>query len=52
MFGLLGPNGAGKTTIIRMITGLINRTGGTVMINGSDLDHDFEGAMNEFGGHC
>lgn len=49
IFGLLGPNGAGKTTIIRMITGLINRTGGTVMINGSDLDHDFEGAMNEMG---
>ncbi|USK74247.1 ABC transporter ATP-binding protein [Peribacillus frigoritolerans] len=49
IFGLLGPNGAGKTTIIRMITGLINRSGGTVMINGSDLDHDFEGAMNELG---
>lgn len=49
IFGLLGPNGAGKTTIIRMITGLINRTGGTVMINGSDLDDDFEGAMHELG---
>ncbi|AMM94616.1 hypothetical protein UP17_20830 [Peribacillus simplex] len=49
IFGLLGPNGAGKTTIIRMITGLINRTGGTVMINGSDLDKDFEGAMNQLG---
>ncbi|MBO0999992.1 ATP-binding cassette domain-containing protein [Bacillus sp. SD075] len=49
IFGLLGPNGAGKTTIIRMITGLINRTGGTVMINGSDLDHDFEGAMDQLG---
>ncbi|MEY9869297.1 ABC transporter ATP-binding protein [Peribacillus sp. RS7] len=49
IFGLLGPNGAGKTTIIRMITGLINRTGGTVMINGSDLDRDFEGAMNQLG---
>ncbi|KON70869.1 hypothetical protein AKG34_20205 [Peribacillus butanolivorans] len=49
IFGLLGPNGAGKTTIIRMITGLINRTGGTVMINGYDLDKDFEGAMNQLG---
>ncbi|MGE7768222.1 ABC transporter ATP-binding protein [Peribacillus sp. NPDC096540] len=49
IFGLLGPNGAGKTTIIRMITGLINRTGGTVMINGRDLDKDFEGAMNQLG---
>ncbi|MEF2097486.1 ATP-binding cassette domain-containing protein [Bacillus sp. CFBP9009] len=49
IFGLLGPNGAGKTTIIRMITGLINRTGGNVMINDSDLDNDFEGAMNQLG---
>ncbi|MEJ9228789.1 ATP-binding cassette domain-containing protein [Peribacillus butanolivorans] len=49
IFGLLGPNGAGKTTIIRVITGLINRTGGTVMINGYDLDKDFEGAMNQLG---
>lgn len=49
IFGLLGPNGAGKTTIIRMITGLINRTGGSVMINGCDLDKDFEGAMNQLG---
>ena len=49
IFGLLGPNGAGKTTIIRMITGLINRTGGSVMIKGHDLDKDFEGAMNQLG---
>ncbi|MFD9628851.1 ABC transporter ATP-binding protein [Peribacillus muralis] len=49
IFGLLGPNGAGKTTIIRMITGLINRTGGSVMINGNDLDKDFEGAMSQLG---
>ncbi|WP_062108841.1 ABC transporter ATP-binding protein [Bacillus niameyensis] len=49
IFGLLGPNGAGKTTIIRMIVGLINRTGGKVSINGHDLDTDFNGALNEVG---
>ncbi|MFC5463145.1 ABC transporter ATP-binding protein [Lederbergia graminis] len=49
IFGLLGPNGAGKTTIIRMIVGLINRTGGKVNINGHDLDTDFNGALNEIG---
>ncbi|WP_226666301.1 ABC transporter ATP-binding protein [Metabacillus litoralis] len=49
IFGLLGPNGAGKTTIIRMITGLINRTGGSVNINGYDLDKDFEKAMSQLG---
>ncbi|WP_423406739.1 ABC transporter ATP-binding protein [Heyndrickxia sp. MSNUG] len=49
IFGLLGPNGAGKTTIIRMIVSLINRTGGTVMVNGHNLDESFTLAMNELG---
>ncbi|WNF21126.1 ABC transporter ATP-binding protein [Mesobacillus jeotgali] len=49
IFGLLGPNGAGKTTIIRMIVSLINRTGGTVLVNGHDLDDSFTEAMNELG---
>ncbi|WLR56929.1 ATP-binding cassette domain-containing protein [Mesobacillus subterraneus] len=49
IFGLLGPNGAGKTTIIRMIVSLINRTGGTALINGYDLDDSFTEAMNELG---
>ena len=49
IFGLLGPNGAGKTTIIRMITGLINRTGGTVMVNGFSLDESFEKALDQIG---
>jgi ABC-2 type transport system ATP-binding protein len=49
IFGLLGPNGAGKTTIIRMIVSLINRTSGTVMVNGHNLDDSFTLAMNELG---
>ncbi|WP_121613311.1 ABC transporter ATP-binding protein [Mesobacillus foraminis] len=49
IFGLLGPNGAGKTTIIRMIVSLIIRTGGTVTINGYNLDDSFKQAMNELG---
>ena len=49
IFGLLGPNGAGKTTIIRMIASLINRSNGQVIINGHDLDQDFEGAMHDLG---
>ncbi|OGZ45426.1 MAG: ABC transporter [Candidatus Ryanbacteria bacterium RIFCSPHIGHO2_02_FULL_48_12] len=37
-FALLGPNGAGKTTIIGIVTGLVNKTAGTVRIFGDDLD--------------
>lgn len=38
VFGILGPNGAGKTTTLRMITGLIQPTGGKVVIDGHDLE--------------
>lgn len=35
--GLLGPNGAGKTTTMRMITGFLEPTLGTVTIDGIDI---------------
>jgi ABC-2 type transport system ATP-binding protein len=34
IFGFLGPNGAGKTTTIKMLTGLITPTSGTMQILG------------------
>lgn len=37
-YALLGPNGAGKTTIIGIVTGLVNKTGGTVSVFGDDID--------------
>jgi ABC-2 type transport system ATP-binding protein len=36
IFGFLGPNGAGKTTTIRMLTGLLQPTSGTVRVAGQD----------------
>ncbi|MDP2166942.1 MAG: ABC transporter ATP-binding protein [Thermodesulfovibrionales bacterium] len=36
IFGLLGPNGAGKTTIMRMMTGILQPTGGKIFIAGHD----------------
>jgi ABC-2 type transport system ATP-binding protein len=34
IFGFLGPNGAGKTTTIKMMAGILQPTGGTVIIDG------------------
>jgi iron complex transport system ATP-binding protein len=38
LVAVLGPNGAGKTTLLRALLGLVRRAGGTVQLDGSDLD--------------
>jgi ABC-2 type transport system ATP-binding protein len=38
--GFLGPNGAGKTTTMRILTGFMPATSGTVKIDGFDVFHD------------
>ena len=35
--GLLGHNGAGKTTIMKMLTGFLEPTGGSIEIDGLDI---------------
>src|SRR5580704_9200011 len=34
---VIGPNGAGKTTLMRVISGLIRATGGSMQMEASDL---------------
>ncbi len=44
VYGLLGPNGAGKSTTLKMITGILKPTSGTILFDGhpwerKDLNH-------------
>lgn len=38
IFGLLGPNGAGKSTFINILAGTVNKSNGSVIVWGFDLD--------------
>jgi len=40
IFSLIGPNGSGKTTIIKVIAGLLQPTGGEVVVYGSNISED------------
>lgn len=49
IYGFLGPNGAGKTTTIRMLTGLIYPSMGSVHINGVNLRENRGDALKNIG---
>ena len=41
IFALLGPNGAGKTTLISIVCGIVNKSTGSVLVDGHDNVSDF-----------
>jgi branched-chain amino acid transport system ATP-binding protein len=36
---LIGPNGAGKTTLINLLTGVLQPTAGSIVLDGQDITH-------------
>ena len=49
IFGLLGPNGAGKSTIINILSGMVNKTGGSARVWGFDIDEHPRNAKRSIG---
>ena len=49
VFGFLGPNGAGKTTTIRMVAGVLQPSGGEILVGGDDLHANPEAAKQRVG---
>jgi len=49
IFGLLGPNGAGKTTLINIVCGIVNPSGGTVLVDGHDIVTEFRETRAKIG---
>jgi len=48
-FALLGPNGAGKTTAIGIVTSLVNKSAGQVVVFGHDIDSELAAAKSCIG---
>jgi ABC-2 type transport system ATP-binding protein len=49
VLGFLGPNGAGKSTTMKIITGFIPPTSGTVIVGGKDIGEDSLSVRRQIG---
>ena len=49
ILALLGPNGAGKTTLINIICGIVNKSSGTVTVDGFDIVDDYRESRSRIG---
>jgi ABC-2 type transport system ATP-binding protein len=49
LYGLIGPNGAGKTTTLRMLAGLLEPSGGEILLNGQVVNHDWRALHHQIG---
>lgn len=49
LFAFLGVNGAGKSTTISIMCGTLSKDGGTVIIDGMNVDHDMKNITKEIG---
>lgn len=49
LFAFLGVNGAGKSTTISVMCGALSREGGSVVIDGKDIDKEMSGIKSKLG---
>ncbi|VVB87823.1 Trehalose/maltose import ATP-binding protein MalK [uncultured archaeon] len=49
IFGIVGPNGAGKTTTLKMLSGLITPTRGSITVQGMDIRKDVKKIKQKLG---
>src|ERR1700688_2036578 len=49
ILGYVGPNGAGKSTTVKVLTGLIEPTAGTIYFQGRDVRADWVGFQQRMG---